>query len=212
VSASVDNVVVPDGFGLDLWRGGAWDPCSYITGNILPNRGKITHWNVKPISDIANDKFCAPRCTGATEDCLIVASYVGRGPDDFRHPSGYRLVMQGDGNLVIYKNHQAQWATGTNGTGAVMYVMQDDGNLVLYDGGGSIPKWSSGTGNSGASKAPYGLYMNGDGRLAIKNKDGTPVWTDTTPPAACSNFTSSTDCPLDRCKWSSSWGGWCRDK
>lgn len=45
------------------------------------------------------------------------------------------LVMQDDGNLVMYKHYKwesqhAVWATGTNGKGFNNYVrMQDDGNL-----------------------------------------------------------------------------------
>jgi len=47
----------------------------------------------------------------------------------------YRLVMQGDGNLVVYdKNNQATWAAGTNGRGdGAHMVMQDDGELAMYD-------------------------------------------------------------------------------
>lgn len=184
---SVNNVVVPDGFGLDLWRNGAWDPCSYITGNIIAGRGKITHWNVKPISDIANDKFCAPKCTSATEDCLIVASYVGQGPANFTHPSGYNLVMKDDGNLVIHnKDNKPTWTTATNGKGANKYVMQGDGNLVLYNKD-SEDIWDSNNDNTHSmnptrnysldtSKAPYGLYMNRYGELTIKDKDKNIVW------------------------------------
>ena len=45
------------------------------------------------------------------------------------------LIMQGDGNLVLYRSadHKPLWATGTNGTGATYAEMQTDGNLVVYD-------------------------------------------------------------------------------
>lgn len=59
----------------------------------------------------------------------------------------YRLVMQDDGNLVIYDSHnKATWASGTDKKGASGHkvVMQDDGNLVLYDGN-SKPTWNTGT-------------------------------------------------------------------
>lgn len=54
------------------------------------------------------------------------------------------VVMQGDGNFVMYRNGGgALWATGTNGTGADHVVMQDDGNLVVYGPTGA--KWASNT-------------------------------------------------------------------
>ena len=51
----------------------------------------------------------------------------------------YKLVMQGDGNLVIYGKNKAVWSTGTNERGTAPYklVMQGDGNLVIYDKNGS---------------------------------------------------------------------------
>src|SRR5262249_19107724 len=58
-----------------------------------------------------------------------------------------RLVMQGDGNLVMYGSHgQALWSAGTNGTGSAnQVVLQADGNLVVYNVGGAAV-WSSRTG------------------------------------------------------------------
>ena len=59
----------------------------------------------------------------------------------------YQLIMQGDGNLVIY-NPGAIWSTKTNGHAGAYLVLQTDGNLVIYDSSGAI--WASGTnGNPG---------------------------------------------------------------
>jgi hypothetical protein len=45
----------------------------------------------------------------------------------------YALIMQGDGNLVLYtESNTPVWATRTQGSGAVRASLQDDGNLVLY--------------------------------------------------------------------------------
>jgi len=60
--------------------------------------------------------------------------------------AGLKLVLQGDGNLVLYDaNGTALWNTGTHGRGTGPYklALQDDHNLVLYAAGGPI--WSSGT-------------------------------------------------------------------
>lgn len=49
--------------------------------------------------------------------------------------SSYTIVMQEDGNLVIYGDGQPLWATDTAGAdGSGFYLrMQDDGNLVIYN-------------------------------------------------------------------------------
>jgi len=51
--------------------------------------------------------------------------------------SGTRLIMQGDGNLVLYDpGNRAVWASGTDGWGGGSeLVVQDDGNLVVYRSG-----------------------------------------------------------------------------
>jgi hypothetical protein len=56
------------------------------------------------------------------------------------------LVMQTDGNLVLYAAGAPVWATGTNGTGTQnRLVMQSDGILVVYTQL-NHPVWSSRTG------------------------------------------------------------------
>jgi hypothetical protein len=81
----------------------------------------------------------------------------------------YRLVMQGDGNLVLYQGSSALWSTATSTAGS-RAVMQGDGNLVVYSG--STAKWSSGTaGNPGAY-----LAVQDDGNL-VMYKGSTAIWT-----------------------------------
>jgi NlpC/P60 family len=73
----------------------------------------------------------------------------------------YRLVMQGDGNLVVYKGGRALWSSRTQHHGGASAVMQGDGNLVVYWRGKAL--WSSGTnGHDGAI-----LNMQDDGNLVI---------------------------------------------
>ena len=57
----------------------------------------------------------------------------------------YELTMQTDGNLVVYDNGKAIWASNTSGTGSANYmVMQNDGNVVVYTSAGKAV-WASGT-------------------------------------------------------------------
>lgn len=84
----------------------------------------------------------------------------------------YRLIMQTDGNLVLYGPNGATWATSsTIGGGDRLMVMQCDGNLVVYNGA-SQPLWYSGTnGHYGAW-----LALQDDGNLVIYDALNIPLW------------------------------------
>jgi hypothetical protein len=83
----------------------------------------------------------------------------------------YALVMQEDGNLVVYGPSGPIWATGTStgyrgGDAAIQY----DGNLVLSANG--VPIWHSQTRDwSGAH-----VIMQDDGNAVVYRPDGTPIW------------------------------------
>ena len=71
------------------------------------------------------------------------------------------LIMQGDGNLVLYQGGTPLWASGTSGHPGAYAVMQSDGNLVIYLGPTAL--WSTGTnGHPGAY-----LSVQDDGNLVI---------------------------------------------
>ena len=89
----------------------------------------------------------------------------------------FTLIMQLDGNLVIYgPGHQALWASNTAGHHDVFdVVMQSDGNLVLYNGT-NHPFWASNTaGVTGAS-----LVMQNDGNLVIYDAANKAHWASNT--------------------------------
>ncbi|MFV0457995.1 MAG: hypothetical protein ACK5MT_04370 [Actinomycetales bacterium] len=54
-----------------------------------------------------------------------------------------RLVMQTDGNLVLYDASGALWWSGTWGNPGAFVILQDDANLVLYRANGT-PLWFNG--------------------------------------------------------------------
>ena len=57
----------------------------------------------------------------------------------------YNLIMQQDGNLVLYNAaHQPLWASNTYQSGATYAIMQNDGNLVVYNDKNEV-KWASNT-------------------------------------------------------------------
>ena len=93
-------------------------------------------------------------------------------PDQKRQSRNGRaeLLYQGDGNLVLYVDGRALWASHTAGRAAGEAVMQGDGNLVVYDGARQ-PVWASGTsGHDGAL-----LAVQDDGNCVIYH-DGRALW------------------------------------
>lgn len=102
---------------------------------------------------------------------------------------GYKLILQTDGNLVLYNASNAvRWSSGTTGKGGVRLSMQGDGNLVLYTAA-NAPVWVSNTAGKGGTR----LVLSDLGNLAILNASGVAVWSTNTGsvpvPGAC-----GTDC------------------
>ena len=83
----------------------------------------------------------------------------------------YHLLLQGDGNLVLYSPTRAIWASGTDGKQIAFLAQQIDGNLVLYDKSGR-PVWYTGTANNPGLR----LVVQQDGNLVLYNYLGQPFW------------------------------------
>ena len=121
---------------------------------------------------------------GQTGGCGSAAWQVSLSPDGILWPGEqldasngcYRLVYQGDNNLVLYDAAWTPlWASGTNGPSPGFVAMQGDGNFVLYDADG-VPRWASGTpGHPGAV-----VVMQTDGNLVVYGADGQPLWASNT--------------------------------
>jgi len=88
------------------------------------------------------------------------------------------LIMQSDGNLVVYKgsgpsdNKGALWNSKTGGKGESFAIMQSDGNFVVYKGSGPSDNkgalWNSKTGGKGESFA----IMQDDGNFVVYKGSG----------------------------------------
>lgn len=103
----------------------------------------------------------------ASETRLNAGDYL-KSPD-----SRYSLVMQSDGNLVLYSADTAPiWNSGTAGRSGSYAVMQNDGNLVVYSASNS-PLWWSGSWGNGAST----LKLQNDGNLVVyRNSNNGFTW------------------------------------
>jgi hypothetical protein len=92
-----------------------------------------------------------------------------------RSPNGHSLVLQQDGNLVLFNGKRVPiWSTNTKGYEPVQLIMKTDGNLVLYSTIGQV--WASNTsGNPGAFFA-----VHDDGNFAV-HRSGSQADTSTNP-------------------------------
>ncbi|MFE6403500.1 NBR1-Ig-like domain-containing protein [Streptomyces alboflavus] len=108
-----------------------------------------------------------------------------------------RLVMQGDGNLVLHRTDDGVplWASDTWQQPVTRAVMQHDGNFVLYSEENK-PYWATDTdGNPGSF-----LVAQDDGNLVLYAGSGAPLWASDTVqrfgPVAVPGFLPSTRAPL----------------
>ncbi len=110
-----------------------------------------------------------PATTYAT-DLLRAGEELRRGDYLTSLNGQYRLILQRDGNLVLYgPREQTIWSSGTQGMPIEKCIMQGDGNLVLYLSNGQ-PAWSSNT-----PRYPGAfLAVQSDGNLVIYLPQ--PVW------------------------------------
>ena len=86
----------------------------------------------------------------------------------------YILLMQGDGNAVVYGNGRALWSTGTNGNPGARLMVQGDGNTVVYGPMNQV-LWQSATRGAGAV-----LGLDTDGGLVL-DAAGVRTWRNGAP-------------------------------
>lgn len=130
---------------------------------------------------IVVDTTTAMTASAATVSILNSDGVLAPG-DVITSPGGLTYaVMQGDGNLVIYRTTSASsrevvWHTNTPQQDGAYLVNQGDGNLVIYKpylNGQRVAIWQSGTGGRGTTR----MIMQDDQNLVlINNSSGQPIW------------------------------------
>lgn len=84
----------------------------------------------------------------------------------------YRLILQSDGNLVLYDSmNRVLWSSGTFGLPVAYLAIQSDGNLVMYNANNQ-PLWNTVTFGHGPSQ----LIMQADGNLVLYTASGGVTW------------------------------------
>ncbi|MEU6234449.1 DUF6531 domain-containing protein [Kitasatospora sp. NPDC047058] len=106
-----------------------------------------------------------------------VASGASLAPGTILTSNNARLIMQADGNLVLYQidTGLAVWSTGTTGHPGARATLQADGNLVVTDTGGAV-LWSTNTaGNTGAV-----AKVQDDGNFVLYDAANKALWSSKT--------------------------------
>ncbi|TDW70765.1 hypothetical protein [Kribbella pratensis] len=130
---------------------------------------------VPPAAQAAGTATTAGTANTAATSATAVSSVLKPGeylkPGQYRRsPNGiYTLIMQTDGNAVLYKGRTALWGSMTNRKASSL-IMQRDGNLVVISG--RTPVWAS---NTGGSTGAY-LAVQNDSNLVIYNVRNKAVW------------------------------------
>jgi hypothetical protein len=143
-------------------------PVSWIygqSGGYAINPVPAEYWNV--------EQTAPPPPTPGSPGTVTGNTYLYPGQSWYSPDGSISLDYQGDGNLVLYRNHSqpALWATGTNWNNPGFTVMATAGNLVVYDPAGNV-QWASGTeGNTGAY-----LGISNSGGFVIYRTDGSAAW------------------------------------
>ncbi|MCZ2838562.1 reprolysin-like metallopeptidase [Modestobacter sp. VKM Ac-2985] len=159
------NLVLYSRTGVPVWHTGtSGNPGAYV---VMQDDGNLVLYRAdgKPLWWTGADVPSAPAQLSAGQTLTsgqLLSSPRGR----------YRLVVQGDGNVVLYAaDGRVLWHAGTHGSAGSRLVMQGDGNLVVYSPAGRA-LWNSRTGGSGATR----VVLQDDGNLVAYRPDGAPVW------------------------------------
>lgn len=156
----------------DRCCGGSVSPtCGQMGGSRCEFNGSGSCGGIGPTS-----YDCDRCCGGSITTCgyLWSGQSLGQGQSRSSCDGRFTLVLQGDGNLVLYHNGVgAIWATGTNS--GTSLVMQGDGNLVLYNWAGQA-LWSTATNGYPDAR----LLVQNDGNMVVYSASGSPRWASNT--------------------------------
>ena len=172
--------------------------------NTTPLRTNTFHQHTAPAVVEPADPGAARTATVASThpgDRLLAGQQLWRGDRLDSSNGRVRLVMQTDGNLVLYRNDDnvALWSSHTWNTTVVRAMMQADANLVCYDVFNRA-LWASGTNGKGGVTA----VLQDDGNFVIYTAAGSPVWASNTWHDWSLTSANTDDQHLDTGQWMNS--------
>ncbi|UII33145.1 M57 family metalloprotease [Fulvivirga ulvae] len=143
------------------------DGASVMNGSTCGNNwGGLSFYDKKGMEVL----YATPTVPPPGPDKLLPGEQLTSGQSIKSPDNRFTFVMQGDGNLVLYKINVPLWSSNTHGLPVTRCIMQTDGNLVLYDNLNRA-RWSSNThGNPGAW-----LVAQNDGNVVIY-RNNSALW------------------------------------
>ena len=148
------------------WDMPAWQNLGNVRGIVTPNDppegAALVRWHII-------NKVAPVAVTSGSQ--LRQNQYLPANAALYSSDGRARLIMQSDGNLVLYRVSDGYviWASDTNGSGATRAYLQYDGNLVLQRADGSPVRATATDGRPGAT-----LFVRSD-RVLI-DVYGTTIW------------------------------------
>ncbi|MEV7526433.1 hypothetical protein [Streptomyces sp. NPDC091371] len=133
---------------------------------------------VPAVASAADPSQCRTSGTGGSAERLLPGRRLDSGASLIPTPGKTELVMQPDGNLVVYALGNPGgpklplWHSGTYGNPGAYALMQEDGNFVVYkkDGGpqtgGAL--WHTATYGAQADAYPSAVFMD-NGLFEVTN-------------------------------------------
>lgn len=155
------NLVVVGSSGHALWRSKTHgNPGAYLA---VQDDGNLVVY--------AQDGS-APWYSSTFEPALYAGDQLNAG-QYIRSPNGqYKLIMQSDGNLVLYDSKQhPTWNAQTAGKSGAFAVMQSDGNFVVYTP--DMTPWFDS--HTGGNPGAY-LALQDDGNLVVYSAAQKALW------------------------------------
>ena len=169
------DAVVPAKWGVDQTSG----PCRNVPGTITATQLHLGEAYVsicrhsKNVVGLVNTDGDGVIFDGGCCDTNTMESgtTIYEGQTITSQDNRFKLVYQGDGNLVLYREDGARlWTSGTGGHEPGEVRMDTDGALVIF---GPYPTivWSHSTDSPGAR-----LVVQNDGNMVIYSTSNEPLW------------------------------------
>jgi len=158
------NLVVYSPGGVAQWSSGTWDNWGVYASMQGDSNFVLYGPSGRALWDYGSGLL------GTSVSTLYAGQTLSAGQELWSPNGAYEVVMQGDGNLVLYHNGSALWATYSSGNNHLS--MQTDGNLVVYNSS-DVAQWSSGTSGSN-----FYAVIQADSNFVIYSPSNGAQWDD----------------------------------
>ncbi|TVZ56762.1 D-mannose binding lectin [Lutibacter sp. Hel_I_33_5] len=153
---------------------------NYITQNIKPNIIYVDNITDNKAAKLANKINQSVKYYTKKGSSLSSNKELKKGEFIVSPDGSFKLIMQDDGNLVIYNMFKkATWSSKTSRKSGVKLRMRDDGILTVYKKDNSHA-WSSGKKKDAKPKGKYVLKMQDDGNAVVYDKKNKAIWSSKT--------------------------------